>query len=213
MKRVPSTVFFAQSPNWKAILFVSFYSLSQTMVGCQPVADLSSGPASTKSASSKSTIKVTSTAFGPGELCPVDFTSDGIGVSPPIEWSGAPDGTKSFAINLYRVNVDKNAESSWTSSYWVLYNIPSDVTHLEKGEKAIGIEGLNDRSKRGYDPLNAKQRGINDYHITVYALSQMLEFETDKITRRAMLDAIDDVTLASGTLDFRYEHAKRTHIR
>ena len=109
--------------------------------------------------------------------------------------------------------MDKNAESSWTSSYWVLYNIPSDVTHLEKGEKAIGIEGLNDRSKRGYDPLNAKQRGINDYHITVYALSQMLEFETDKITRRAMLDAIDDVTLASGTLDFRYEHAKRTHIR
>ena len=156
---------------------------------------------------------VRSSAIHSGDLCSADFTSDGVGISPPVEWSGAPAETKSFAINLYRVNVDKNTDSSWTSSYWVLFNISPDVSQLKEGEKEVGVEGLNDRSKRGYDPLNAKQRGVNEYHLTVYALSKELEFDTDKISRRAMLDAIEDVKLAQGTLDFRYEHARKSHPR
>ncbi|MEI8021536.1 MAG: YbhB/YbcL family Raf kinase inhibitor-like protein [Schlesneria sp.] len=196
--------------NWKATLFEACSCLLLTIssIGCS---ESINGSASVGPGSNVGSLIVTSPVFPNGGACPKEFTSDGIGLSPPFEWSGAPPETKSFAINLWRRNKDSNTDSTWISSYWVRYNIPPDITKLSKGEKEIGIEGWNDRSKKGYDPINAKQKGLNEYHLTVYALSEELKFETDKIPRQSLLDAIKRITLAQGTLDFRYEHLRKVH--
>jgi phosphatidylethanolamine-binding protein (PEBP) family uncharacterized protein len=44
------------------------------------------------------TIKVTSAAFAEGEMIPKKYTCDGPDVSPPLAWTGIPEGTKSIAL-------------------------------------------------------------------------------------------------------------------
>ncbi|MBC8112936.1 MAG: YHYH protein [Candidatus Saccharimonas sp.] len=146
---------------------------------------------------------VTSPAFEPGGSIPVEFTGDGASASPPIEWKGAPQGTKSFAINVWHVPGPGDIKS-----YWVVYNIPANVTKLAKNDKSTGTVGLNDKNRREYDPMKSKGPGVKQYHITVYALSAELKLTPDKATRANLLAAIKDITLAEGTLNFQYERKK-----
>lgn len=146
---------------------------------------------------------VTSPAFEPGGSIPIEFTGDGTSASPPIEWKDAPKGTKSFAVNVWHVPGPGDIKS-----YWVVYNIPANVTKLAKNDKSAGTVGLNDKNRREYDPMKSKGPGVKQYHITVYALSGELKLSPDKATRANLLAAIKDITLAEGTLDFQYERKK-----
>ena len=58
---------------------------------------------------------LTSTAFTDGAAIPVKHTCDGVDVSPPLAWSGAPAGTRSFAL----IADDPDAPAgSWV--HWVV---------------------------------------------------------------------------------------------
>ena len=155
-----------------------------------------------KSSSSTSKLIVTSPAFEPNGMIPVEFTCDGASASPPIEWKDAPEGTKFFALSLWHTAPDQE------KSYWLVYNIPASVTKLEKNEKRIGIVGLNDKRKAAYDPMCSKGPGLKKYHITVYALSAEPKMSSDSANRANLLAAIKDLTLAESTLDFQYERKK-----
>jgi Raf kinase inhibitor-like YbhB/YbcL family protein len=146
---------------------------------------------------------VTSPAFEPGGRIPIEFTGDGASSSPPIEWKDAPKGTKSFALNVWHIPGPGDVKS-----YWVVYNIPANVTKLAKNDKSIGTVGLNDKNRREYDPMKSKGPGVKQYHITVYALSAEPKLSPDKATRANLHEAIKDITLAEGTLDFQYERKK-----
>ncbi len=146
---------------------------------------------------------VTSPAFEPGGSIPIVFTGDGASASPPIEWKDAPKGTKSFAINVWHIPGPGDIKS-----YWVVYNIPANVTKLAKNDKSTGTVGLNDKNRREYDPMKSKGPGVKQYHVTVFALSAELKITPDKATRANLLAAIKDITLAEGTLDFQYERKK-----
>jgi len=146
---------------------------------------------------------VTSPAFEPGGSIPVEFTGDGASASPPIEWKDAPKGTKSFAINVWHIPGPGDIKS-----YWVVYNIPANVTKLAKNDKSTGTVGVNDKNRLEYDPMKSKGPGVKQYHITVYALSAELKLTPDKATRANLLEAIKDIALAEGTLDFQYERKR-----
>ena len=57
------------------------------------------------------------------------FGCTGANVSPELHWSGAPKGTKGFALNVY----DPDAPTGSGFWHWVVFNIPPTATALDKG--------------------------------------------------------------------------------
>src|SRR5712675_1119284 len=54
----------------------------------------------------------------------------GDNASPELSWSGAPDGTKSFAFTM----VDPEGRGGLGVFHWVAYGIPANVTSFAEGE-------------------------------------------------------------------------------
>ncbi len=163
-----------------------------------------SGPLQKSSTSDPPKLTVTSPAFKEGGAFPVEFTCDGAGVSPPIEWSGAPEGTKAFAVNIWHVPRDGGVKS-----YWVVYDIPGDVTKVPKDLKGVGTVGINDKGRAEYDPMCSQGPGAKTYHITVHALKAELKTAPRKTDRAALLAAIKDLEIARGTMTYVYSRSKR----
>jgi Raf kinase inhibitor-like YbhB/YbcL family protein len=112
-----------------------------------------------------------------GAKIPAKHVFNGMGctgqnVSPALSWSGAPAGTKSFAVTVY--DPDAPTGSGWW--HWVVYNIPANVTSLAEGAKNVGTEGNTDMGAKGYGgPCPPPGDAPHRYVFTVYAL------KTDKI--------------------------------
>jgi Raf kinase inhibitor-like YbhB/YbcL family protein len=92
---------------------------------------------------------------------PKRYTCDDANVSPPLAWSGAPAGTKSFALIVDDPDAPDPAAPKRVYVHWVLYDIPATVAELTEGEgRASNVsgahDGLNDDKGRGYTgPLSA----------------------------------------------------------
>ena len=57
------------------------------------------------------------------------FGCAGKNISPALAWSGAPKNTKSFALSVF----DPDAPTGSGFWHWVVFNIPADVSSLDKG--------------------------------------------------------------------------------
>lgn len=57
------------------------------------------------------------------------FGCTGANISPELNWSGAPAGTRSFAVTVY--DPDAPTGSGWW--HWLVFNIPATVHSLAKG--------------------------------------------------------------------------------
>lgn len=67
-----------------------------------------------------------SNAFEEGGDIPVRFTCDGRDISPPLYWTGIPDGTVSLLLTIQ--DPEGMPDTPWT--HWVLYNIPTTTARL-----------------------------------------------------------------------------------
>ena len=87
-----------------------------------------------------------SPAFANGGWIPALHTCQGADLSPPLEWSGEPDGTRSFALI-----VDDPDAPTGTWNHWLLWNIPSKIHSLAQGFKpgTVGVSGRNDFGRAG----------------------------------------------------------------
>jgi Raf kinase inhibitor-like YbhB/YbcL family protein len=89
-----------------------------------------------------------------------------VDVSPAIEWSEPPDGTKSFALI-----VDDPDAPVGTWNHWLLWDIPGDRIDLTEGTR-VGVSGTNDFGKSGYGgPCPPKGHGPHRYFFRLYALN------------------------------------------
>lgn len=135
-------------------------------------------------------------------VLPKEFTGDGDSVSPPLEWSGAPAGTRSYAVIMHHHAPD---QVKW---YWVLYNIPATVTNLPKNVQNIGTAGSNSvNSRGGYAPPHSMGPGAKTYVLSVYALSSPASPDVPpaEVSRDVLLAAMKDKVLASAELSVTYE--------
>ena len=147
----------------------------------------------------KMEITVTSSAFQEGEMIPRKYTCDGANVSPPVAWTGVPDGAKSIAL----ISDDPDAPvGTWV--HWVLYNLPLDSTGLAEGIKPVekldngARHGLNDFRKFGYGGP-CPPGGTHRYYFKVYALNAVLELKPNA-TKADLVKAMEGKMLAQGQL-------------
>jgi Raf kinase inhibitor-like YbhB/YbcL family protein len=69
-----------------------------------------------------------SAAFEHGGEIPAFFTCEGRDLSPPLEWSGLPDGTETLAL----IADDPDApRGTWV--HWIVYDIPAGQRGLREG--------------------------------------------------------------------------------
>lgn len=117
------------------------------------------------------TLTLESDAFGDGKTIPPPYTCDGDGTSVPLSWSGAPDGTKGFAL----ICDDPDAPGG-TFSHWAIWHIPGDRAALPEGLDATATvdgmhQGVNDFGKLGYGPpCPPRGHGRHRYIFRLYAV-------------------------------------------
>jgi Raf kinase inhibitor-like YbhB/YbcL family protein len=113
-------------------------------------------------------MQIRSPAFRPKEQIPVKYTCDGENMSPPLEWAGEPDGTRSFLLYCE----DPDAPHG-TFHHWIAYDIPPQCHRVDEGREAAGFpQALNDFGTWRYGgPCPPKGHGTHRYHFYIAALA------------------------------------------
>jgi Raf kinase inhibitor-like YbhB/YbcL family protein len=100
------------------------------------------------------------------------FGAGGDDTSPHLTWSGAPEGTQSYAVTMY----DPDAPTAAGFWHWAAFNIPADVTELPTDASAGGLpEGVvqlrNDGGTVGYiGAAPPPGHGPHHYWVVVHAV-------------------------------------------
>jgi Raf kinase inhibitor-like YbhB/YbcL family protein len=100
-------------------------------------------------------LHLTSPAYKDGSEMPSKFTCEGEEISPPLAWSGVPDGTKSLVLIVDDPDAPDPKAPRMTWVHWVLYDLPAKTEGLAEGAAKSGLptgakDGLNSWKKAGY---------------------------------------------------------------
>ncbi len=143
---------------------------------------------------------VTSAAFAEGDTIPVEFTCDGEDVSPPLQWSGVPDG----AAELVLVVEDPDAPGG-TFVHWLVVGIDPGATGIDRGGVPAGArQGTNDFGNAAYG--GPCPPGGDEPHRYVFRVSALSE-ETglsDGASVDDVSEAVRGTEIARGELVGRY---------
>ena len=153
------------------------------------------------------TVSLTSDAFIDGTGIPSKYTCRGANVSPPLSWSGIPEGAKSLAL----IVDDADAEDGVPSPHWVLFSLPADVVGLPDGVPATastpegGTNGTNAFDSLGYSGPCPRGGGpTHRYVFNLYALDNDPGLQSSA-TKADLFKAIDGHILAAGRLTGTYK--------
>lgn len=155
----------------------------------------------------KPAIQLESPAFPENGMIPSRYACDGGDVSPPLKWSGAPPGVKSFALMIE----DPDAPSGlWV--HWLVYNIPPDTKEIPEGASSArrlpkgAAEGMTSGHTTAYGGP-CPPSGTHRYFLRLYALDSPLALKPGA-TRSQVLDAMRGHVLAEGELMAKYSHKR-----
>ena len=94
-------------------------------------------------------VTLISSAFSHQGSVPQRYTCEGADISPPLAWTGAPAGTKSFVLVVDDPDAPDPRAPRMTWVHWVLYNLPAAAQALPEGVKGRGAAyGDEGRPKR-----------------------------------------------------------------
>jgi Raf kinase inhibitor-like YbhB/YbcL family protein len=153
-------------------------------------------------------ISLTSPVFEQGGRIPYLYTCEGDDKSPPLQWSGAPIETRSYAL----ICEDPDAPRG-TYVHWVLYNLPKETVELAPAVPTLpelpsgarhGRNTAGDMAYAGPCPPPGKR---HRYFFRLYALDTLLNLPPG-ITRADLEKAMDQHIVAQGSIMGTYQHRK-----
>lgn len=124
-------------------------------------------------------LRLTSPAFDHDDYLPERYTADGDDVSPPLEWTGVPEGTRELVL----VCDDPDADAG-VFTHWVVYGLAPDTKGLPErlpkeaiiDEPVELVQGLNEFDECGYTgPLTPDDRGPHRYFFRLFAVDIELD--------------------------------------
>jgi Raf kinase inhibitor-like YbhB/YbcL family protein len=132
--------------------------------------------------SSNGSFQLTSPAFADGGRFPSIHCADGLNLSPPLRWSGAPSATASYALVLE----DPDAPvGTWV--HWVLFNLPGEYQGVSAGlDRAPKLPngachgacwGVVDFHRTGYQGPEPPLGQTHRYVFRLFALDTSLDLE------------------------------------
>ncbi len=153
-------------------------------------------------------LTLTSPSFADGNPIPTKHTGDGQDVSPPLRWSGVPDGVRSFAL----ICDDPDAPvGTWV--HWVVFNLPATLTELPENvppaEHVAGgaKQGRNDFGHPGYGGPAPPPGKPHRYFFKLYALECEVGLRPGA-TKADLLKAMQGHVLAEGQLMGTYQRSR-----
>lgn len=158
-------------------------------------------------------LSVTSPAFHAGQGIPEPFTAYGENFSPALSWSGAPAGTKSFAV----IVEDPDARQPNPYVHWIVYGIPPATTLLHESIPTLrrlsdpkgALQGRNSRGSVGYVGSKPPEGDpLHHYHFEVFALDIVGPGEPG-IDRETLLRTMQGHVLARGEIVGTFQRARR----
>nr|HEX4318076.1 YbhB/YbcL family Raf kinase inhibitor-like protein [Kofleriaceae bacterium] len=150
-------------------------------------------------------LTVTSGMFKDKGAIPTEMTCDGAETPPMLTWSGAPDNTKSFAIEVRDLD-----NQGGKFAHWIVSGIKKDVTSIG-GVPDGAVAGMNAKGDNGWmgpcPPAGATHR----YQFTVFALDKNLnsrDYTLDKLD-----SAVKGHVVASGAIVGTYTRQAKTDLK
>ncbi|MFF8842070.1 YbhB/YbcL family Raf kinase inhibitor-like protein [Streptomyces sp. NPDC015127] len=141
-------------------------------------------------------IDLSSSAFNDHALIPQRYARDGENVSPPLTWSGVPDG----AAELVLLCEDPDAPSG-TFLHWLVTGIRPADGAVDAGETPAG--GTSRSNGFGGEGWGGPQPPVGDgahrYFFHLYAVPEPVTLP-DNATADDVHRAVDKAQLASGTI-------------
>jgi Raf kinase inhibitor-like YbhB/YbcL family protein len=117
-------------------------------------------------------LEITSAAFEEGATVPRRHTCEAENVSPPLAWTGLPEGTRSLALV-----VDDPDAPVGTFTHWLAWGVDPGAGGLAEGQ-AAPIEGSNGFGTVGYSgPCPPPGHGRHRYFFRLHALDAELDLE------------------------------------
>jgi hypothetical protein len=123
-------------------------------------------------------MELTSAALRDGEPIPLRYTKDGENLSPPLRWSGLPEGARELV--LFCENITPETQEPFVQ--WLVYGIGADARELPEGyqhkaapEEPLALrQGRNDIGNVGYDgPLGSVGKTVR-YRFRLLAVDREL---------------------------------------
>ena len=125
---------------------------------------------------------------------------EGDNVAPRIEWAGAPEGTKEFAL----VVDDPDASGSTPWVHWIVHGISGKARRLG-GDVREGIEGRNDFGEEGWGgPMPPLGGGVHRYRFHLFALDAPISVAA-RASKDSLLEAMRGHVIGEGELVGTYE--------
>lgn len=149
-------------------------------------------------------VDISSPAFASGARLPERFTADGEGVSPPLVWGPAPEGTTSLAL----IVEDPDAPATSPLVHAIVWNLPISENRLAEGAIVSDGAGAPDGSDVGRNSYLAEGwlppdpptgHGSHDYVFQLFALSETPDIGANP-GRSGFVSAITGKVLAAGIL-------------
>jgi len=140
---------------------------------------------------------LSSSVISSDSLLPTKYTCSGESSTLPVNWENPPEDVVAYTLIMH------HEAPEGIHCYWIVYNIPENVSSLLENETGIGSFGANTvNGKNEYAPPCSQGPGEKAYTYTLYALSEELEITVPsaKVDFEFVLEEMEDIIISTASM-------------